>query len=151
MNLGRVGTVLWQCCALTVALIVAVWLANAVSPSDLAELDIQELRAVRCKIEGQFVEIPRGRWSEVVTRIASVHSTMRIGWRGESWTYVGRLELDWGTEGVYLLTFGTRPSLGGHIVVQLSRRGLGGWWNYWHYEGADLFRWLEEDASRAGG
>ena len=132
--------------AFAILSILAMWAVNYAEPADFAQRDIRELRRVECNVKGKVVSIPADRWPELIHRLAALRSAPGIGWAGERWTYSGHLELEWEGDGLYSLSFATRPSLGGRQVMELSKKGRFGWDRYWFYEADDLLRWLEHFA-----
>ena len=123
----------------------ALWALYRTDPSDLASRGTSHIRRIDCNLQRASVNIPRERWPELFRHIAALRPANSIGWMGERWTHMGSIVLEYPDQDVYRLNFATRPSLGGRRIVSLSRKApFGGWWNYSHYDGDQLFEWLHE-------
>jgi hypothetical protein len=141
--MGGVASLTWRLFAALVAVVLAVWLVHFSEPDDLADWPLSQLRTVAVTLNHETRPLPPELWKDVVSRMAALEIASDIGWRGERWTYLARLEFDCGDRGRFVLSLATRPSLGNRVVGHFRRAQFGGWWHYRYYKAESLLRWLQ--------
>jgi hypothetical protein len=133
----------WKLFAALIAVVLALWLVYFSEPADLVDWPLTQLRSVTVTVDHETRPLPPELWEDVLGQMAMLEIARDIGWRGERWSYLARLEFDWGERGRFVLSIATRPSLGNRVVGHFRRAQFGGWWHYRHYEAGSLLRWLQ--------
>jgi hypothetical protein len=128
--------------AVIIAVVLARWWLDAVSPADFARLPLNAIETVEVRTCGMAQPLPRQHWPELLARIGRAKSAPFVGWNGESWRTFETIGIGLRGRGQYALEFATRPSLHGTVLFNLLKLEGSGFSSYGHYRSDDLRTWL---------